>query len=149
MERSILSINKPHVNSEVFEDEVVVVNLLNGFYYSINKTGIDIWILIEKKLTKDQILKTFLEKYPDNRIQEEVSEFVDELINESLVTEIKADEDNPVDILNILKSEYHKPGFEKYTDMQDILLLDPIHDIDETGWPKKPADVNKTEYRQD
>jgi hypothetical protein len=22
-----------------------------------------------------------------------------------------------------------------YTDMEELLLLDPIHDVDETGWP--------------
>jgi hypothetical protein len=25
----------------------------------------------------------------------------------------------------------------KYTDMEELLLLDPIHDVDETGWPNK------------
>ena len=24
-----------------------------------------------------------------------------------------------------------------YTDMQDLLLADPIHDYDETGWPAR------------
>jgi hypothetical protein len=23
----------------------------------------------------------------------------------------------------------------KYTDMQDLLLLDPIHEVDAAGWP--------------
>ena len=26
-------------------------------------------------------------------------------------------------------------GVQKFTDMEDMLLLDPIHDVDETGWP--------------
>ena len=26
-------------------------------------------------------------------------------------------------------------AFTKYTDMSDILLADPIHDVDEQGWP--------------
>ena len=42
-------------------------------------------------------------------------------------------------------SETEKPSFEapilhKYTDMQDLLLLDPIHEVDEAGWPvARPA----------
>jgi len=34
------------------------------------------------------------------------------------------------------------PVLEVYTDMQDLLLLDPIHDVDETvGWPSpKPPE---------
>ena len=27
------------------------------------------------------------------------------------------------------------PVLHKYTDMEDLLLLDPIHDVDESGWP--------------
>ena len=33
--------------------------------------------------------------------------------------------------------------FERFTDMQDLLLLDPIHDVDETGWPVR-ADAVET-----
>jgi hypothetical protein len=28
-----------------------------------------------------------------------------------------------------------------YEDMQDLLLLDPIHDVDETGWPARKQDA--------
>ena len=33
---------------------------------------------------------------------------------------------------------YSDPAFEKYDDMADLILLDPVHEIDqEKGWPKK------------
>ena len=25
----------------------------------------------------------------------------------------------------------------KYTDMQELLLLDPVHEVDEAGWPNR------------
>jgi len=27
------------------------------------------------------------------------------------------------------------PKIEIFSDMQDILLLDPVHDVDQSGWP--------------
>jgi hypothetical protein len=27
------------------------------------------------------------------------------------------------------------PQLQKYTDMQELLLLDPIHEVEESGWP--------------
>lgn len=30
---------------------------------------------------------------------------------------------------------FEPPVLEQYTDMQDLLLLDPIHEVDEQGWP--------------
>jgi hypothetical protein len=29
---------------------------------------------------------------------------------------------------------------ERYTDMQELLLLDPIHDVDQTGWPRRKGE---------
>jgi hypothetical protein len=30
---------------------------------------------------------------------------------------------------------YEAPKLSAYTDMQELLLLDPIHEVDESGWP--------------
>lgn len=35
----------------------------------------------------------------------------------------------------MLPAGYRPPVLEVFADMQDLLLLDPIHDIDEVGWP--------------
>jgi hypothetical protein len=37
-------------------------------------------------------------------------------------------------------SVFAPPALEKYTDMQELLQVDPIHDVDdEQGWPKMPG----------
>ena len=33
------------------------------------------------------------------------------------------------------EKDYTAPKLATYSDLQDLLLLDPIHDVDETGWP--------------
>lgn len=30
------------------------------------------------------------------------------------------------------------PAYDRYTDMEDLLLLDPVHDVGVTGWPDSP-----------
>jgi hypothetical protein len=37
---------------------------------------------------------------------------------------------------------YTKPVLNKYTDMQQLLLADPLHEVQEAGWPhtKPPGD---------
>ncbi len=32
-----------------------------------------------------------------------------------------------------------KPRLETYSDMQDLILLDPVHEVDERGWPHAQA----------
>ncbi len=41
------------------------------------------------------------------------------------------------------KDDFTNPVLEKFTDMADLLLLDPIHEVDESGWPNKPPDSEK------
>jgi hypothetical protein len=36
---------------------------------------------------------------------------------------------------------YSPPKLEIYTDLHDLLLLDPIHDFDEAGWPVAQAEA--------
>ncbi len=31
--------------------------------------------------------------------------------------------------------DYVAPVLESFTDMQDLILLDPIHEVDAAGWP--------------
>jgi hypothetical protein len=33
------------------------------------------------------------------------------------------------------RSEWTLPKLDVYSDMKDLLLLDPIHEVDEAGWP--------------
>ena len=35
---------------------------------------------------------------------------------------------------------FEAPSLEKYTDMQDLVLLDPVHEVDQTGWPRQQPD---------
>ena len=34
-----------------------------------------------------------------------------------------------------VKTPFVRPVLQKFTDMQDILLLDPIHEANDMGWP--------------
>ncbi len=36
-----------------------------------------------------------------------------------------------------------RPALQKFTDLQDLLMLDPIHEVDERGWPhaRPPGDT--------
>jgi hypothetical protein len=39
--------------------------------------------------------------------------------------------------LNGSRKTWQAPELSIYEDMQDLLQLDPIHDVDETGWPAR------------
>ncbi|UXP32655.1 hypothetical protein N6H18_01560 [Reichenbachiella agarivorans] len=128
--------NRPTVSSELFDDEVVIVNLENGNYYSFGGSGIDIWKIIKDGVDLPNLKEIFENKYMFDQDQKKVfSQIINELIEEGLVVKSKDPSDKVSNEL-IFKHDSFKPAIlKKFTDMQDLLLLDPIHDVDATGWP--------------
>ena len=42
-----------------------------------------------------------------------------------------------------IPSVYEPSSFNRYADMQDLLALDPIHEVNEEGWEKKGENESK------
>ena len=157
--KKFFRINRPQVICETFDDEVVLVNLDNGHYYSIDKVGADIWAFIESGDAIGDILRGIMQKYKGNLadIESAIEQFVDELQQESLIVTSATNEIRKTQVSKgqsetkpaTEKLNFEPPLLQRYTDMQDLLLLDPIHEVDETGWPKKkPSVQNKDEQRR-
>jgi hypothetical protein len=65
----------------------------------------------------------------------QVANFVTELIAEGLVVEASDRERGELPALDVGDGRLDVPLIEKFTDMEDLLLLDPVHDVDARGWP--------------
>jgi hypothetical protein len=146
-------IKTPNVVYETYENEVVLINLDNGNYYSITGPAAEIFSLILQDGSKPGILKGIISKYEGNNaeIVNSVEEFIDSLLTEGLIirednmnendTNPPQDRDSTFLNNNPGRSPFESPVLNRYTDMQDLLLLDPVHEVDETGWPNpKPPD---------
>lgn len=141
-------INSLNVIFEKFDDEIVLINLDNGNYYSLENVGADIWEFIQEGFTLHDIKKRISSKYESNQkmIDTSIDRFIDEIKKEGLI--VLADPDSPgakkyesINNENDLKnkSKFEEPKLQRYTDMQDLLLLDPIHEVDESGWPNSKS----------
>jgi hypothetical protein len=64
------------------------------------------------------------------------SELVDREIVNEVVSPAIAQE--PPTWLGELQPPYISPVFYVYTDMKDLLLVDPIHEVDVSGWTHQP-----------
>ena len=136
----IFRINAPKVISEPMDSEQVVINLENGCYYNLNEAGALIFRLIEAGYATEEITSTIAKAFGGDRekIAGEVSGFLTALLTEQLIIASEsAQERAELAITNGLGA-FTTPGFEKYADMQDMLLLDPIHEVTEAGWPHTP-----------
>lgn len=139
-------INSPTVVSEVFDDEIVVIHLESGSYYSLDQSGAAIWQGVQQGFDLAALSNWLSVTYavdPDELAQI-IPPFINELMQEQLIVPLGAGQPSngqlpnaPVYAAGIVNSPFARPVLLKFTDMQDLLLLDPIHDVNSSGWPMK------------
>jgi hypothetical protein len=131
-------VNAPSVAWEDFDDEVIMVNLESGQYYSTRAVGAEIWRRLEKGACVSAVEQAIAALYDVDGVvaAEAVSAFVGQLSEHGLMLpNDEAATQAPSDAVTGPKRPFQTPVLEMYSDMQDLLLLDPIHDVDESGWP--------------
>ncbi|NUQ37373.1 MAG: PqqD family protein [Caldilineales bacterium] len=132
-------INSPHVIAEVIEDEAIIVNLDSGAYYSLRDAGALIWRLIEQGAAFPQLVGELAQRYEGTEagIAAGARNLIAELQGEGLILAGQAAAPGAFSLpAHNGRPPFQPPALEKYTDMADLLLLDPIHEVDEgQGWP--------------
>jgi hypothetical protein len=136
-------VNSPDVAWESFDGEVVIVNLQSGHYFSARSTGALIWRALASGASRAEVDALVISAFEGDAadIERSVRDFVDMLLERSLIAPLAEGElpaaGSPADATPaIARSAFAAPVLDTYADMQDILLLDPIHEVDDTGWPK-------------
>lgn len=141
---TIYKINLSEIAQETIDGEVIIINLNKGHYFSLNGNGADIWLGINLGMPGSAIISKLKLQYNDteNVVEESVKKILQELLDEELIIMSDNTRNNHSDYQDIILSnnvndskKYIIPVLEKYTDMEDLLLLDPIHEVDEMGWP--------------
>ncbi|MFC1574460.1 PqqD family protein [Gemmatimonadota bacterium] len=143
-EARVFSINRADVVSEIIDGEVVIINLASGKYYGLGGSGAEIWTAIEQGSTAAEIVDGVCSAYhgPREEIVRDVVSLLAELRTEELIILPPGSaESDPVQSLNsgvpgTGPNPYSAPTLEAFTDMQEFLLVDPIHEVDERGFPK-------------
>jgi len=117
---------------ELLGDEVIIANLNDGIYYSIRGSGVLIWQLLLAGHTLPDIESLLSEKYGAIPT---LTSFLDRLLKENLL--ISAPSSSPSTPALTWPATFFPPGLERYDEMQSLLKLDPIHEVDEQGWPQQ------------
>jgi hypothetical protein len=139
-------INSSKITHETIDGEVVIVNLASGSYYSLDGVGATIWRCLEDRPSFAGVVADTTQRFDGEveELTEAVKKLIEELQAEGLI--LKEENENQTETLpnasvapgpsdRSVKAQFIPPLLHKYTDMQDLLLLDPIHDVDEAGWP--------------
>ncbi len=139
MAHNIYRVNGPRVIFENVDGELILVHMEKGTYYTTDQVGAELWSLIETGCSDSEMCEALQSRYDagPEEIAHAVSAFLSRLQEEDLVTseESSNGRETPAQVPNGARRPFGPPALQSYRDMQDMLSLDPIHDVEAAGWP--------------
>jgi hypothetical protein len=140
--------NAPDVVFENFGDEVILLNLQSGRYYSLDPIGMLYWEYLSVGVPPPQIAAHIANGFRDHGNPRELALDLDALLSEFQSEQLvrpsatsRALADVP-EVKTKLPQTYARPVLSKFDDVAEMLLLDPVHDVSDAGWPN-PAPTTK------
>lgn len=133
-------LDSTNIAQEVFDNEAVLINIPEGKYYSVRgTTGIRVLEILKEPIGLESIWEIIQNEFQldEESAKNEIAFFVNQLEIEKIVdfsTEVSSIQINPSPI----KLPYEKVELEIFDDMQELIMLDPVHDVESfKGWPQK------------
>jgi hypothetical protein len=137
--------NPTRVVREHFADETILINMDTCVYFSLNEAAREAFKLLEAGHAAEVVADALARDYAvdTTSVPDAVRGLVDELVREGLLEPADASDAPPPPAPSAggPRRALAAPAIARYTDMQDLLLLDPIHDVDATGWPAQAPKV--------
>ena len=149
----LFAINTVVVASDIIDGEAIMLHRVSGNYFSTEGAGSLIWQWIGEGQGRGQIVDRLTERFTAGRaeIETSVDSFLAELASHKLVRETAGDElpaaeasvELPAKAIAEPRVRFAPPTLHVYSDIRNLLLLDPLHDVSEmAGWPTpKPTDA--------
>ena len=138
---SVYSTDVEQTVAALFDNELVIANYGSGLYYAVSASGTLIWQGLQAGMTVPEVAAWLALRCPDHAapITEDVPDFVATLAAECLVVEaerLQRGEDPAIPD----GFTWATPRLERFDDLRELLLLDPVHDVKEAGWPHRAED---------
>lgn len=134
-------IDETSVVSDIIGGEAVMLHRVSGDYFSADGSGCLIWQWIGEGHSRDWMIKTLGARFTAEpaEIAVAVDAFLADLVNHKLILGISGDVGSQVEealgSLPDAKAEFVPPVLHVYSDIRRMILLDPIHEAAEAGWP--------------
>jgi hypothetical protein len=132
------TIDNARVAHQTLDGEVIVIDFVKGLYFSMRGSAADIWSRLVATLSLEEMIACF-QKDPSEAvwIDGEIRRFVAELVASDLLTPNETGSEVGAAARGALSQPgaFTPPMLEKFEDMSALIILDPVHDVTELGWP--------------
>lgn len=120
--------NEPLIAAKIISGEAILINLQTGAYYSLRDTGALVWHALSSHRTRGEILDLLVAHYQPRPagLEGDLDALLGQLDAEQLVR--ASERSQPLDETEApppASAPYRAPVLEKFTDMEELLALDP------------------------
>lgn len=139
MDKGRFVINSPTIIGEAIDGEVMVINLVSGIYYNLTGSAAAAWPLLAASLPS----RTIVEMLGDacgveaDVLARDFAAFVDTLEAEGIIRAVEQAVEPSV-VLPVAAAAYTGFAVNRYDDMRALLVVDPVHEVGDFGWPPQP-----------
>jgi hypothetical protein len=129
------------VSMERLDGETILINFDTGQYFSFTGPAADVLWLVEAGVDPSHwpaiLVSAFADLSWDDASDQQVADFLAGLENAGVIEESAGDGTSPV----TLPDDYERgpwtpPAVQANDELADLLVIDPIHDASEDGWPQ-------------
>jgi len=140
--------NQPRIAMESIDGETIIIDFETGLYYSARNEAYLILELILSGFSPDEIITSCIQfsNKPVETIKPLIDDFIASLVDAQILIPASDGIPSPakqeLDARHLnhpiwFSGSFNPPVLESFKDMQEILLMDPIHDTNTKGWPEK------------
>jgi hypothetical protein len=132
------------VRHDRLDDEVIAIDLESGAYFALDDVAADCWSVLAAGGTVDAAVEATAASFevPLETVRNDIERFVWQLVRMRLLTTSDRAPALVVPPRGTKRArEYQAPAIERFDDLEELLVLDPIHEVDEAGWPVARAET--------
>jgi hypothetical protein len=139
--RAYFRINEPSVIYQTFDQEVVAVHLNTGSYHTLPGIAGEVFLLIGPTGSCAQEMATELAARYEasaSAIEQDLEIFFAQLLEQSMIVDINAPTLSGTPVTQppeLQRAPYTAPKLESFSDLEGLVLIDPVHDVGAAGWP--------------
>lgn len=128
------------VVSEGIDGEVLAIDNETGTYFNIEGSGVEMWLALVGGAARSDVIDAVTARYEvsDQTAGEHADRFVSELVELKVVRPVSMEARDVSTQTYPDRIPFREANLGVYTDLQDLLLFDPIHEVAEAGWPHRP-----------
>ena len=133
------SIKSNSVALERLDGEVIIISFSSAQFFSARGSGADVLSLFEAGLPSRSILEILSAHYSNFEYEHSgLDIFVSSLLAEGIIQEtVETINSDTFQLPNDLaRSHWSKPELLIHDEIHGLLLVDPIHETNDEGWPK-------------